>query len=175
MAENPKTAEGQKKRQLALVPPSAIDACAQAFEDGARKYGAYNWRKTGVPYMTYLHAAKRHLDALLDGEDVAPDSGVHHAGHVMACMAVVVDAIKCGKLEDDRPPAPGEGETPPAQPPLWYRSSGNSMYLYEKRLHNGAVEVRAIAHEDGTRLGFPGNWHEVDEGYSITLTPYVPK
>ena len=54
--------------------------------------------------MTYLGAMKRHIDALLDGEDLAPDSGVHHLGHIAASCAIVLDAGKHGTLVDNRPP-----------------------------------------------------------------------
>ena len=56
--------------------------------------------------MTYLGAMKRHIDALLDGEDLAPDSGVHHLGHIAASCAIVLDAGKNGTLVDNRPPLP---------------------------------------------------------------------
>jgi hypothetical protein len=75
--------------------------------DGARKYGPYNWREEGVGASTYLSAAMRHLRAYLDGEQNAMDSGVHHLGHAMACLAILLDAEAVGNLVDDRPlPAP---------------------------------------------------------------------
>ncbi len=104
---DPKAAHGATKAPLALIPPVAAEACARALEHGAAKYGPFNWRDTtkgqAYSYMTYLHAMKRHIDALLDGEDVAADSGVHHLGHVMAGAAIVLDAAKVGTLCDDRP------------------------------------------------------------------------
>ena len=57
--------------------------------------------------MGYIGAMKRHLDALLDGEDEAHDSGVHHLGHVNATTAILLDAMECGKLIDDRPKQQG--------------------------------------------------------------------
>ncbi len=169
MAENPKTAEGQKKPQLALVPPAANEACAAAFADGARKYGAYNWRKTGVPYMTYVHAAKRHLDAMLDGEDTDPDSGTLHAGHVMACMAILVDAAACGKLEDDRPPARNPPDKPAFEivgPPDLYQTVPPDRYLYELRTTAAGREYRVVAF-DGCELPTPGVWYAVLPGHEF--------
>jgi hypothetical protein len=100
---NPKTLVGRLKTPLELVPPVAKAKLAEALADGARKYGAYNWREKAVSNMVYLGAAQRHIDAYLDGEEVAEDSGVHHLAHAMACFAIVLDAEACGACEDTRP------------------------------------------------------------------------
>jgi hypothetical protein len=42
--------------------------------------------------------------AWFNGEECAQDSGVHHLAHAMACLAILLDAKTCGKLNDDRPP-----------------------------------------------------------------------
>jgi hypothetical protein len=76
-----------------------------AFGDGAGKYGPYNWRGNKVKASVYIAAAKRHLAAWLDGERLAPDSGVHHLGHARACLAILLDAEATGNLVDDRPPS----------------------------------------------------------------------
>jgi hypothetical protein len=41
--------------------------------------------------------------AWLDGEDNAEDSGQHHLGHALACIAIILDAEATGNLADDRP------------------------------------------------------------------------
>lgn len=104
---NPKTRLGATKPSLALIPPVAMLHEAMAFEDGERKYGKFNWRIDPVSAMTYLHAAKRHLENYLDGERLTRDTKVHNLGAVRACMAIVLDAEACGTLIDDRPP-PGK-------------------------------------------------------------------
>jgi hypothetical protein len=76
---------------------------ALAFKDGAVKYGPYNWREHMVSASVYYGAARRHLDSWWDGEDVSADALVHHLGHVMACCAILLDALTVGKLNDDRP------------------------------------------------------------------------
>lgn len=103
---NPKTAVGVSKVPLHLVPPSAKHYLALALADGARKYGPYNWRDHAISISVYKAAMERHLDAFWDGEDLAPDSGIHHIAHAMACCALILDAMTIGKLNDDRP-APG--------------------------------------------------------------------
>lgn len=99
---NPKDAIGLTKPALRLVPPALQLHVAAAMADGAAKYGPYNWRKNAVRMTVYLEAAQRHLLALLDGEDLARDSQVHHAGHVSACMGIILDALETGSLIDDR-------------------------------------------------------------------------
>jgi len=100
---NPKTAVGATKVPLHLVPASSRHFLALAFEDGARKYGPFNWREKGVSALTYISAAARHADAWVDGEDLSHDAHVHHLAHAMACFAIVLDALTVGKLIDDRP------------------------------------------------------------------------
>lgn len=102
---NPKDTIGANKPDLSLVPPSAIIHMSTAMQNGADKYGAYNWRTKKVQVMTYLAAADRHLKQFLDGEDYAADSGVHHLAHAAACYAIVLDAMETGNLVDNRPPA----------------------------------------------------------------------
>lgn len=102
---NPKTACGAVKPQLHLVPPVAVQAESYAFQDGAEKYGPYNWRDRPVSVSTYIAAARRHLDAFWDGENIVPDSksGCHHLASVRACMAILLDCMAMGTLNDDRP------------------------------------------------------------------------
>jgi Domain of unknown function (DUF5664) len=102
---DPKGDEGKKKPQLQLIPPVFNTELAKALSFGAVKYEPWNWRKNKVEYMTYIGAMKRHIDALLEREDVASDSGVHHLGHIAASCAIVLDAAKHGTLVDNRPPA----------------------------------------------------------------------
>lgn len=101
---NPKTALGALKIPLDLVPPSSTYFLAEAFKNGADKYGPYNWREKGISSSVYYAAAKRHMDAWWDGEDNAKDSGVHHIAHAMACMALILDSMTVGTLNDNRPP-----------------------------------------------------------------------
>lgn len=102
---NPKDIMGSKKASIHLVPPAAIIGIADCMEDGATKYGPFNWREKGkaVQYTTYISAAMRHLLQYLDGEEFAEDSGKNHLAHVMSGIAVLYDAIACGNAVDDRP------------------------------------------------------------------------
>jgi Domain of unknown function (DUF5664) len=106
---NPKKLYGAQKPDLSLIPPVAQLHQAMAFENGAAKYGAYNWRDLPVEAMTYIAAAKRHLDLFLDGQDYSSDAKVHNLGHVMACCAILLDSQELGCLLDNRP-KPGASE-----------------------------------------------------------------
>jgi len=101
---NPKDAIGAKKLPLHLCPPAGNIEWCLAQLDGALKYGPYNWREAGVRVSIYADAIERHLKAYMEGEDRAPDSEVHHLGHVMACCAIILDSRAQGNLVDDRPP-----------------------------------------------------------------------
>lgn len=102
---NPKDRIGVNKPPIHLVPPVAIIHTAMAFKDGAKKYGPYNWRGESVSASVYIAACYRHLMAWFDGENFAVDSGVHHLGHAIACLSIILDADSTKKLVDDRPPA----------------------------------------------------------------------
>lgn len=101
---NPKDALGMAKSPLRLVPPALELFAAEAFRDGAEKYGPYNWRQTNVSTGSYYEAAKRHLDSWWDGEDIDPKSNVHHLAHAAACIAILLDGMAGGFVVDDRPP-----------------------------------------------------------------------
>lgn len=103
-AGNPKAGQGAKKFSLRHLPlPAAIEV-NRALEDGVRKYGAANWRITGVDASVYVDACMRHLLQWYDGsQERASDSGVHNLGHAMACLAILIDAQANGQLIDDRP------------------------------------------------------------------------
>lgn len=100
--DNPKTAVGAKKPPVRSVPPVALLHLGGAMEDGARKYGRFNWRDHRVTSSVYYDAMLRHLLAWWDGEDSAADSRQHHLAHVMACCCILLDAADIGKLNDDR-------------------------------------------------------------------------
>lgn len=104
---NPKDKISQKKANLSLIPGPSRIAIAEALMDGAEKYGPYNWRDEKIQVMTYLSACERHLAAYRDGENYASDSKIPHLAHAAATLCILLDAIACGKIIDNRPtPAP---------------------------------------------------------------------
>ena len=105
LGANPKDLIGSNKVPLSYIPPAALVYTVLGMWDGIKKYGKWNWRKNRVIASIYTDALFRHVEAWIDGEDNAPDSGKPHLAHALATLAVLVDAIETGNLEDDRPPA----------------------------------------------------------------------
>lgn len=103
---NPKQAYGDLKAAVQFVPPALWLAAARGNGEGARKYGAFNWRTTKVEALTYVGAMMRHLAAWIDGEEIDPESkeGKHHLDGVAASLAILLDALHGGFLIDNRPP-----------------------------------------------------------------------
>lgn len=99
---NPKDAIGSDKMPLHLWPETATVLGCLGLLDGALKYGRSNWRDAGVRASIYYDALRRHWSKWFEGEDVDTDSGLPHESHVLACVAIVVDAKACGKFIDDR-------------------------------------------------------------------------
>jgi hypothetical protein len=99
---DPKGEVGKTKPQLHLIPKVALEEQAKALKCGADKYGEANWRQNNVCQSTYVSAMMRHIAAFQDGEDLDPESGASHLGHVMAGCAIILDAKKSGTLVDDR-------------------------------------------------------------------------
>ena len=79
-----------EKARLDLNPPEADYAMAAAFEDGATKYGPHDWEQKGFDVNERLAAIKRHVNQLLMGEEVAIDSQIHHAAHILADAAMII-------------------------------------------------------------------------------------
>ena len=101
---NPKDVVGSTKIDLSLLPSAGILHGAHSLVDGATKYGPYNFREFKIQIMTYISAIQRHMEAFKDGEDIAPDSEVHHLGHVIGCCSIILDAIENNMVIDNRPP-----------------------------------------------------------------------
>lgn len=100
---NPKQVHSDKKVPLHLVPGAASAYIAMGLKEGARKYGAFNWRESDIESMTYVGAALRHIAAFVDGETIDPESGNPHLAHAMASLAILVDAMELGSVSDNRP------------------------------------------------------------------------
>ncbi len=145
---NPKDSLGLAKVSLSKVPVAGLIHEALAMRDGAVKYGPHNWREYPVIATVYYDACLRHMMAWFDGEEEAPDSGVHHLGHAKACLGILLDAMENGKLGDDRP-LPGaaarlfaenvQGLSPEPNDAL----RAAAAELYQRALDNGSLETEA--------------------------------
>lgn len=101
---NPKDRVATSRLDLSLFPTTAKAYGALAMTEGDLKYGGYNYRSAGVKASVYYAAANRHLDKWFNGEWADDKTGVPHLASALACISVLIDAIECCKMNDDRPP-----------------------------------------------------------------------
>lgn len=77
--------EGKLRWSLLYTP--AIEELIRVLENGAKKYGDYNWQKGFKDPNCCYDSMMRHIQAYPSGEIVDKESGCHHLAHVMAnCM-----------------------------------------------------------------------------------------
>lgn len=107
---NPKDLLGIKKIPYSCLPVPVIAEIAVAMFEGALKHGRHNYRKAEVIASIYFDAAKRHMDAFMEGEDIDPDSDIHHLSKAIASLIVLRDGIMNGMCIDDRPPKSMNGK-----------------------------------------------------------------
>jgi hypothetical protein len=101
---NPKDAIGTTKVPFSCLPTPVLAECAVGMLEGACKYGRHNYRVIGVRASVYYDATLRHLMAWYEGENLDPDSDVHHVTKAITSLMVLRDAMIRGMMEDDRPP-----------------------------------------------------------------------
>lgn len=108
---NPKDAVGSKKAFFTTLPVRVVAEVGLAMLEGAVKYGRSNYRVAGVRASVYVDAVGRHLGAFWEGQDVDPDSGIHHVSKAIAGLMVLRDSMIAGNWVDDRPPRIAGSET----------------------------------------------------------------
>ena len=104
--ENPKDIAGSVKLPFADIPGIVLAEVGLAMHEGARKYGAFNYRQTPIAASAYYSAAQRHLTQWWElGEDVDATCQLSHITKAIACLMVLRDAQINARCKDDRPPA----------------------------------------------------------------------
>ena len=102
---NPKDAIGIRKLAFSVLPWQVLCRVALAMLEGALKYGRHNYRGAGVRASVYFDAVfARHLTDWWEGNDIDPDSGLHHIDKAIAGLMVMRDSMLQGNFTDDRPP-----------------------------------------------------------------------
>lgn len=90
------------KPMIAYVPHTALEEEAWVWTFGAKKYGAWNWKK-GLNYTRIISAMLRHTIAIMSGEDYDKESGKLHAAHIRCCAGMLIEFQKTNRLDlDDR-------------------------------------------------------------------------
>lgn len=78
-----------------------LEDCIRVLEFGCKKYSAHNWKK-GLKVTESLDSFTRHFRAYCSGEELDPESGLPHIGH-MLCNAMFATWMVQNKPEfDDR-------------------------------------------------------------------------
>ena len=74
------------KLQYGLLPPLALAETVKVLTFGAEKYEPDNWKFVPDSKRRYFDALQRHLWAYKAGEQMDPESGIHHLAHAMCCL-----------------------------------------------------------------------------------------
>lgn len=90
------------KPPLACLPPEGMRAVARVQAYGHVKYGDFNNYRKGLEISRNASCAIRHIMAVMDGEDIDPESGEHHFAHACARLMFALQNIKDGTMIDDR-------------------------------------------------------------------------
>ena len=86
------------KTRYDLLPPAALQAWAEAFAEGAEKYGVHNWLK-GIPSSNVINHALRHIFLYMSG-----DRAEDHLGHALWNIGVAIHNEKHRPSLVDMPP-----------------------------------------------------------------------
>jgi hypothetical protein len=104
MAEASRYNYGKPPLNYVLTFGAALRSFAEVCRYGETKYERYNYLKGGKPLSEYTDCILRHLVAWQRGEDLDPESGVSHLGHVVWNALALAHFALTGNCTDDRPP-----------------------------------------------------------------------
>ena len=74
------------KLEYGLIPPLAMKEMVRVLTFGAQKYERDNWKRVPESKRRYFDALERHIWAWKMGEQLDPESGIHHLAHAMCCL-----------------------------------------------------------------------------------------
>lgn len=100
---NPKDNFAVNKVPYSVLPISVLNEVAVGMYEGSLKYGSHNYREAGVDARVYFNATLRHLFSWFEGEDIDPDSDIHHISKAITSLMVLKDGIDQNKFNDTRP------------------------------------------------------------------------
>lgn len=87
------------KLQWSMVDFKSLEDMVRVLEFGAKKYSRDNWKK-GLKTTEVVDSMLRHVYAYLDGEDIDPESGINHTGHIM-CNALFLSHMHLFRKDMD--------------------------------------------------------------------------
>lgn len=77
-----------------------LEETALVFAHGRKKYAAWNWAK-GMDWSVPVGCALRHIQAIIAGQKIDPESNQHHFAHVMCNMIMLLHFTEHYKEGDD--------------------------------------------------------------------------
>jgi hypothetical protein len=97
--------EGRKfdggKLEYGLLPPHALEETVKVLTFGAQKYERGNWIKVPDSKRRYFDALQRHMWAWKKGEQIDPESGLHHLAHAMCCLMFLYEHDTIYSVDND--------------------------------------------------------------------------
>ena len=85
-----------------LMPMYPLEEVAKVFTHGAEKYDDRNWEQ-GMDWNRPYGALLRHVFAFWSGEDIDPESQLHHLAHAICEAMFLLEYTKTKKELDNRP------------------------------------------------------------------------
>lgn len=89
------------KPPISLLHRDFVEGTAQVMGFGVEKYERFNWCN-GISHTRLLDAALRHIVAIIDGEDLDPESGLPHRHHACASLNMYCGMTVLHPELDDR-------------------------------------------------------------------------
>jgi len=89
------------KPRIELISAIWVEGVADVLTFGAKKYASHNWRK-GLEISRCLGAAFRHMFAVLRGEDLDKETGLHHLLHASCELMFAYELLVTRPELDDR-------------------------------------------------------------------------
>lgn len=92
--------KGGKLARYDLIPPEALQALAEVYGRGAKKYAERNW-EAGYPWGWSFAACMRHLWSFWSGKDRDAESGQYHLAHAAwHCFTMLTYLIRKAGTDD---------------------------------------------------------------------------
>jgi hypothetical protein len=79
------------KPDYSLLPFTALQEMVKVLTYGAAKYSRDNWKHVTPFQERYIAATFRHLVAYSRGEQIDPESGLHHLAHAATCLYYIME------------------------------------------------------------------------------------
>lgn len=90
-----------EKPRVDLIPFESLEVIGEVLGFGAKKYGAHNWTK-GMEWHRLHRAAIGHIGAWSRGENLDPESRLHHLAHASCCLLFLLSYHLNETGTDDR-------------------------------------------------------------------------